>query len=181
MEYKLIIVTPDGTEHPEVPVDDLGEALNTARSSIEKGYLRSPKVVVKLGPGTFIRVMSDEELKEHEKRKVAFPIDLERPWKLLLHFGRITIPMDYDEESVMHRAVDDVMEKGYFFHQIRDGHDYVYAVPMAGSVFLMVSTEEFKERQRRALEAQMRLQQHLQRQTVEGAPQGGLIIPGKQN
>jgi hypothetical protein len=184
MEYKIIVMTPDGMEHPEIPVDDLGEALHTARVSLEKGYLTASKVTVKLGAGTIIRVMSDEELEAFAQRKVAFPIDLEKPWKLIIHHGGNHIPLDFSSELVAHHVVDEMVENGYLFSTVKDHHDYLYLAPMPGSIFMVLSTEEFKERQRRALEQQLQAQQQARQQEIKKMSEGEgsrIVIPGKSN
>lgn len=175
MAYNLAIDTPGGPQHPAFAYKTLEESLEAAEHAVSEGYVEMEGgIIICTGPGTALKIISDEHLKAGQPRD-------DKTYFLVVHICGGALPaMGFDSEKEAGDALAAALEDGAAYngvlrHVAREGHEYNYVVLTTGAVIMRMDKAAYMEKQRRALEEQTRLRE-------AAGPAGGLagtMPPGK--
>ena len=176
MVFKLAIDTPNSIPHPVFEFDTCEEALRIARVAIQAGFYENGGaycILIQTGPGTVYRVVSDEHL------ALPNPPRDETPWKLvvIIHQAELS-PLGFNSEADVDSALEHMRIHGYFQHEVRPGHDYMFVEGAPGAIFMKMTAEAFIEKKSRMFEEMQRRKAAAEEQKRTGRTKGGLIIGG---
>jgi hypothetical protein len=173
MSYHIMINTL-GFEHPPFSCDDLPKALEKIEHALEGGLFAESGaqgfMAIQLGAGTYIRVMSDDAIREaSQDRQMSAhnPLLMKHAdagnFKLAVQIGSNQLPaLDFASVKDAETTIADAAANGVFRHTVRAEHEYLYVCTGPGTVYIVISAERYEEQRRRAIEARMRAVQQAQ-------------------
>lgn len=148
MGYQFGIDTPNSPPHPSFRYDTLDEAKKAARDAIDFKCHRFDQdggggVTIQTGPGTIIKVVSEEHLAAQDPPLAAYN------WALIVQMGGAQMPLGFNNEAAMSAAVKNAVDTGELYHCGKDGHEYTYIQTTPGFVYLEMTKSQFLDNQHR--------------------------------
>lgn len=177
MSYMLTIRPLGSVSTLRVPYASLADATQDMEDALRKGYYRTPKILMMLGDGTCLSLLSDEEAARLDAadRVAAQSGGLHvqdryisnNPEGFVLHIQLETNsmpPLFFDTDAEVVAIIDAAIEQRFLKHVFKPDHDYIYLKLGAGMMFIKMSVAEFTAQRRAQAE---------QRQRQANAQQGG--------
>lgn len=163
--------------HPPFPYESREDAIEAVETALETSLFRREEpdsavpgefntLLFQLGPGTVLRVISDEVLKEKQRKKensliaqpgIVQPADeFSLPYKLIIQTvdGQME-PLDHATRGLALSAVEQGVLEGYIYHKVAE-NDEIFVQTGPGTLFIVLSTKNYDMQRRSAMESAFR-------------------------
>lgn len=169
MSYTLTLRPMGVASTLRIPYATLFDGMLAIEQALKDGYHRTPKILMVLGEGACLNLISDEETTRLDAAdriaaqsgglQVQSRYISDNPDGYVLHtqLGNSSMPpMFFDTEAEITAIVDATVEKGFLKHVFKHEHDYLYVKLGSGMMFITMSVADYEMQRRATLEQHQR-------------------------
>lgn len=169
MSYILTLRPMGASSTMRIPYETLLDGMLSIEKALVDGYYRTPRILMVLGEGTCLNLLSDEESARLDAAdrvaaqsgglQVQSRYISDNPDGFVLHIqlGMSSIPpLFFDTEAEATAVVDAAVEKGFLKHVFKQEHDYFFVKLGTGMMFITMTVADFEAQRRAQVEQRQR-------------------------
>lgn len=161
--YQLMIQAQNNPSPFAFKYDKAEEAFNVAKKAMDDGYIRTAGLLLIIGPGSLLNVLSDEEASnarraQEEAQRTGGLVQKGRlevkkeDFVLHIQMGMAQLPpLAYKTEAERTAAIEEVIATKRLQYVFKQNHDHLFAVLGSGIALMNLTGEKYLDMRREAI------------------------------